>query len=91
MLSRDLAEGNESLVEWSRKVLTHNLSISVLGQRVGLLVPITYRHLRGKDAPKEEMRRAHLLGWGVELLRASTQVGDVMALRNPLGYQGSLV
>ena len=74
MLSRDLAEGNESLVEWSRKVLTHNLSISVLGQRVGLLVPITYRHLRGKEAPKEEMRRAHLLGWGVELLRASTQV-----------------
>ena len=58
-------------------MLTHNLSISVLNQRVGLLVPITYRHLRqGKEAQptKEEMRRAHLLGWGVELLRASTQV-----------------
>ncbi len=74
MLSKELAEGNESLVEWTRKVLTHNLSISVLGQRVGLLVPITYRHLK-KDATKEEMRKAHLLGWGVEILRASTQVG----------------
>ena len=52
----------------------------MLGQRVGLLVPITYRHLRGKDAPKEEMRRAHLLGWGVELLRASTQVRKVLII-----------
>ena len=66
------------------QVLTHNLSISVLGQRVGLLVPITYRHLRGKDAPKEEMRRAHLLGWGVELLRASTQVRNLFEVSSEI-------
>ena len=80
MLSRDLAEGNEGLTEWTRKVLTHNLSGSVLGQRVGLLVPITYKQLR-KDADREEMRKAHLLGWGVELLRASTQVKLMKGLK----------
>jgi hypothetical protein len=45
------------------------LSSDVLGQRYGILVPITYRQLQPK-ATKEEMQLAHILGWCVELVRA---------------------
>jgi hypothetical protein len=37
----------------------------------GVLVPITYRQLLSKTPSKEQMNKAHLLGWGVELVRAA--------------------
>lgn len=55
------------------QVLTHNLSLSVLGERFGLLVPITYRQLN-PEASREQMKLSHLLGWGVEMVRASDVV-----------------
>jgi len=58
---------------WNTQVLTYNLSTSVVGPRFGMLVPITYYHLGMK---KEEMTRAHVLGWCVELIRASRIVVD---------------
>ena len=42
------------ITNWYRKVLTYNLSSSVLKQRYGILVPITYRQLR-PEASKEDM------------------------------------
>lgn len=68
------------LCSWYTKVLTHNLSSGVLGQRYGMLVPITYRQLR-PTATKEEMQTAHILGWCVELVRAADIVAnDTMSL-----------
>ena len=67
------------------QVLTYNLSSDVVGPRFGMLVPITYYHL-GND--KEEMEKAHILGWCVELLRASKVRGDHM--RSLLCIQNSV-
>lgn len=61
------------LKSWNTQVLTYNLSSGVVGPRFGMLVPITYYHL-GSD--KGEMEKAHILGWCVELLRASKVVID---------------
>jgi hypothetical protein len=55
------------------QVLTHNLSSGVLGQRFGLLVPLAFRQLR-PGADRDQMRLAHVLGWGVELARAANAV-----------------
>ena len=51
------------------QIFTHNLSSEVLGQRYGILVPITYRQIRPK-ATRDEMQFAHNLGWCVEFVRA---------------------
>jgi len=59
---------------WNTQVLTYNLSSSVVGPRFGMLVPITYYHLGLKKG--EEMDKAHILGWCVELIRASRIVVD---------------
>jgi hypothetical protein len=42
------------------QVFTHNLSSDVLGQRYGILVPITYRQLHPK-ASREEMELVPIL------------------------------
>ena len=66
--------------EWTTKVLTHNLSTNVLGQtRFGLITPIVFYQLttapnKGADVvdkTSENMKQAHILGWCVELNRAS--------------------
>lgn len=66
------------LAQWQTKVLTHNLSICNLGQRFGLLVPITYyqsMQLKTSATPtREQMTVAHALGWAVELIRAANTV-----------------
>ena len=59
------------MLSW--QVLTYNLSTDVVGPRFGMLVPITYYHL-GTD--KTDMHHAQVLGWCVELLRASRVVVD---------------
>eukprot|EP00095_Tigriopus_kingsejongensis_P008642 maker-scaffold426_size175065-snap-gene-0.46 protein:Tk08642 transcript:maker-scaffold426_size175065-snap-gene-0.46-mRNA-1 annotation:"farnesyl pyrophosphate synthase" len=55
---------------WNTKVVTHNLSPTVLGRRFGLLVPITYKQL-DPHASRDSMKQAHILGWGVEMLRGA--------------------
>jgi len=63
------------LTMWYTKVLTQNLTSSVLGKRrFGLLVPIAYFQLKDAKSQRparEEMKSVHALGWSVELLRAS--------------------
>ena len=53
--------------------MTYNLSSAVVGPRFGMLVPITYYQL---GLQKDEMHLAHILGWCVELIRASRIVCD---------------
>ena len=67
--TRDIPE----IAKWYRKVLTHNMSSSVLNQRYGLLVAITYRQLH-PGATKEDMNLAHVLGWCVEMIRGAAIV-----------------
>jgi len=59
------------------------LSTNVLGRKqYGILVPITYRQLLTESPTKEQMNKAHLLGWGVELVRASNALmAETMGLR----------
>ena len=69
-------EGTQDIPEvsrWYTKVLTYNLSQSVLKQRYGILVPITYKQLK-PTASKDEMKLAHVLGWSVEMIRAAAIV-----------------
>jgi len=65
--------------------LTHNLSTNVLGQtRFGLITPIVFYQLttatnKGPgvvDKTSENMKQAHILGWCVELNRASEIVSS---------------
>lgn len=71
---------------WFRKVLTHNLSKSVVGQRYGILVPITYKQLC-PNASKDQMNLAHSLGWCVELCRAAAIVTtETIAMDNVVRY-----
>jgi len=66
------------LTMWYTKVLSQNLTSSVLGKRrFGLLVPIVYYQLKDAKSQKpsrEEMKSVHALAWAVELLRASQLV-----------------
>jgi len=73
-------KGSPILKEWTTKVMTHNLSTNVLGQtRFGLITPIVFYQLTTSsnkgpgvvDKTSENMRQAHILGWCVELNRAS--------------------
>ena len=64
------------------------MSSEVVGQRYGILVPITYRHLQPK-ATKEEMQLAHVLGWCVEIVRAGSIVGDAVCRRSSLSPRGT--
>jgi len=74
------------LAIWFRKVLTHNLSKSVVGQRYGILVPITYKQLCPKSS-KDHMNLAHILGWCVELCRAAAIVTtETIAMDNEVRY-----
>ena len=53
----------------------------MVGQRAGILVPITYKQLRPR-ASREEMKQAHVLGWVVELVRAShSLINEIVGLR----------
>ncbi|TRY79834.1 hypothetical protein TCAL_05808 [Tigriopus californicus] len=63
-------------------VVTHNLSPTVLGRRFGLLVPITYKQLN-PNASRESMTQAHILGWGVEMIRGSNTL--IKSLIDPPG------
>lgn len=73
------------LVPWQTKVLTQNLSLSVLGQRFGILVPITYYQTMPTKPTREQMTLAHVLGWSVELLRAADIVtNDTIAITTNL-------
>jgi len=65
------------------QLITHHLSTNVLGRKqYGVLVPITYRQLLTEQPSKEQMNKAHLLGWGVELVRAANVLmGQTLGLR----------
>jgi len=62
---------NPDLADWYRKILTHNLSQKNNKQRYGILVPITYKQLC-PTASREDMDKAHVLGWCVEMIRAAS-------------------
>ena len=82
VLAKEGTKENPDLEKWYRKVLTYNLSQSVLKQRYGILVPITYKQLR-PTATKDEMKMAHILGWCVEMIRAAAIVTtDTVALQS---------
>lgn len=75
------------LSEWYTKVLTQNLSSSVLGKRrFGLLVPISYFQLKNASSQKphrDEMKPIHALAWAVELVRAAQAVtSDTIGLQD---------
>lgn len=74
VLTKETTKDIPDLAKWYRKVLTHNLSPNVLknrANRYGILVPITYKQLN-PTASKDEMNLAHILGWCVEMIRASS-------------------
>jgi hypothetical protein len=74
------------MARWYLKVLTHNLGSTVLRQRFGMLVPITYRQLC-PSASNEEMQLAHVLGWCVEMVRtAAILTTDTVALAKENTY-----
>jgi len=86
VLAKEGTKENPDLEKWYRKVLTYNLSQSVLKQRYGILVPITYKQLR-PTATKDEMKMAHILGWCVEMIRAAAIVTtDTVALQSQVRY-----
>jgi len=73
------------LKEWTTKVLTYNLSTNVLGNtRFGLITPIAFYQLTSSASEvkeistftKENMNRAHIVGWCVELNRAAEIVAS---------------
>jgi len=76
------------IAPWYRKILTHNLSSSVLRQRYGILVPITYLQLcPTASKSKDDMNLAHVLAWCVELIRAAAIVTtDTVALQSNVRY-----
>jgi farnesyl diphosphate synthase len=58
-----------------------------LGQRAGILVPITFKQLR-PSATREEMTQAHVLGWVVELVRAShSLINEIVGLKRAKDQQ----
>jgi len=76
------------------KLLTRNMSTTVLGRRYGLLVPRTFLEMGGDQ---QLVERAMVLGWAVEVHRASvnikaqiindrrlTSTGDVTAAQSGL-------
>lgn len=71
-----LEHTHPDLKSWNTQVLTYNLSTDVVGPRFGMLVPITYYHLGKDSSDKVDMHEAQILGWCVELLRASRVVVD---------------
>jgi len=68
-----LEHTHPDLKTWNTQVLTYNLSSDVVGPRFGMLVPITYYHL---GSNRDDMTLAQVLGWCVELVRASRVVVD---------------
>jgi len=71
LLSKDVGGSTPGLSTEFTKVLTHNLSEAVIGKRYGLMVPRSFKELGG-DPTSSEL--ANVLGWAVELTRASSNL-----------------
>ena len=71
LLSREIGGSTPGLSIQFTKVLTHNLSEAVIGKRYGLMVPRSFKELGGESSLSE---LATVLGWAVELTRASANI-----------------